>query len=342
LANIMLTEYCNLRCPYCFAEKYTLSKPQEMRMDHFKDALDFILTNPKEKIGLIGGEPTMYSKFGEVLDLIIKDCRVKHAVIFTNGTLLDRYQEYLSNKKLVFLINCNSPQDIGWVQFNKMLSNIDLLINKFDMRDNTLLGINIYSPDMDLSYIYQILNDFEMRNLRISVVVPQDSEKYNHDALTYFKSLKGKLLELFAGLSKLKVLPRYDCNRLPSCVWDEEEKESIVRLFGEELQKTNILKDSSYCTPVIDITTNLQAIRCFGCSQQVSCHIGEFDTIEQLKAYYLNVVDALSYNQFTNPQCKGCMKRKTMECNTGCLIFKQAKIQRAQEYIAALNDCDLT
>ena len=72
MANILLTNVCNLQCPYCFANYYTHDIAEEITLESFKKALDFIASsnNQNEKIGLIGGEPTLHTQFGEILENI--------------------------------------------------------------------------------------------------------------------------------------------------------------------------------------------------------------------------------------------------------------------------------
>ncbi|MCL2227567.1 MAG: radical SAM protein, partial [Oscillospiraceae bacterium] len=66
MANIMVTEACNLRCPYCFAEEFVNHSPKEMSVEDFRIALNFALSDPDDKqVGIIGGEPLLYSHIEE-------------------------------------------------------------------------------------------------------------------------------------------------------------------------------------------------------------------------------------------------------------------------------------
>lgn len=42
MANIMLTDVCNLRCPYCFANEFVNVDKNEISEQNFKKAVDFI------------------------------------------------------------------------------------------------------------------------------------------------------------------------------------------------------------------------------------------------------------------------------------------------------------
>ena len=52
MANIMILNKCNLRCPYCFADEFTRDKDyQYMTFDDFRHAVDFsVYKNKGERI----------------------------------------------------------------------------------------------------------------------------------------------------------------------------------------------------------------------------------------------------------------------------------------------------
>ena len=127
MANIFLTKKCNLKCPYCFADEFVNKDNQEISIENFKKALNFIKTNPLERIGLIGGEPTIYSNFHEILQIINNDKEINQVIVYTNGIEIDKYIESLENEKFNLLINCNCEKDIGKTNFDKLKNNISIL-----------------------------------------------------------------------------------------------------------------------------------------------------------------------------------------------------------------------
>ena len=64
MANIMMTDVCNLRCPYCFANEFVNKDRNEISEEAFDKAVDFIVGDGSHSsVGLIGGEPTIHSNF---------------------------------------------------------------------------------------------------------------------------------------------------------------------------------------------------------------------------------------------------------------------------------------
>ena len=56
MANIMMTDVCNLHCPYCFANEFVNKDRNEITEEAFKKAVDFILGDGSHStVGLIGG-----------------------------------------------------------------------------------------------------------------------------------------------------------------------------------------------------------------------------------------------------------------------------------------------
>ena len=48
--------------------------------------------------------------------------------VFTNGILMDRFQDILIHPKVYLLINCNAPTDTGDAPFRKMCENLSALM----------------------------------------------------------------------------------------------------------------------------------------------------------------------------------------------------------------------
>ena len=193
MANIMINEVCNLRCPYCFADEFVNKAPKEISTDDFHKAVEFALSSGNnERIGVIGGEPTLHSNFKELMTILIDDPRVSDVTVFTNGTRVDHYYNEFGHPKVHMLLNCNSPSNMGRTEFDKMCSCIDALIKERHFKDRLTLGINMYKPDFEYEYIIELLKKYSLRSLRTSVSVPNDPYFISHP-LDYFKLMKPRV-----------------------------------------------------------------------------------------------------------------------------------------------------
>lgn len=116
MANLMITKQCNLKCSYCFANEFVNKQKDVMSFENFKRCLEFLSYNPRERIGIIGGEPTMHPELSKMLAAII-DSPFQSACLFTNGILVDKFINELRNSRFQVLINLNSPDCIGSNKF---------------------------------------------------------------------------------------------------------------------------------------------------------------------------------------------------------------------------------
>ncbi len=334
MPNIMLTYRCNLHCSYCFANEFVNKENTDITVRNFRKAVEFLTRTGKTGIGLIGGEPTLHPVFRILMEMLIANPKVTGITVYTNGLLMDRYIPQLVHPKVRILVNCNSPQVIGEKAFDSIQQNLDMLILRYYMKDRIHLGINLYSNDMDYSYIMDLLQRYRKHSVRISLTVPDFSACGNVNVLEYFKERKPFLLKFFRDMDSIQVLPYYDCNCPPDCIWTEEEKEwleAYAARYPEDNTKLigNVLK----CAPVVDILPNLQAVRCFGMSDFMKVSIEEFRNIRDLTGCFMREIDSCAGKLSACEECKSCYEQKINACYAGCIGFKSARIRSCNEVI---------
>lgn len=337
MANIMITERCNLKCPYCFANEFVNKHPNDITIQNFRIALDFVATDSRERVGIIGGEPCLHPDFQKIIETLIYDNRIKNVVLFTNGVYIDKYIKLLTHEKIHLLINCNPPSSIGKEAFKKLQNNLDLFVQEYYLKSKITLGINMYRPDFEYEYMLDFLQKYQYDYVRTSIVVPNTDGDRQINPLEYFRYMKASVKKFFIELSKRKVLPHYDCNLMPSCVLDEEEKEQIAGILkANKVNSSNLLGEVAICKPVIDILPDLSAVRCFGLSNHGKVAINRFKTITELHYYFLNMFDVFAYNTIASSECLDCEKRITMKCTGGCMAFKAPQILKLQSVSSEL------
>lgn len=256
-----------------------------------------------------------------MLEIIINDDSIRRAIIYTNGVYIDKYIKHLTNNKFSLLINCNPPSLTGPDSYNKLISNLKIMIDEYYMKNKITLGFNMYMPFPEYQFIIDILKMFKFDHLRTSIVVPNNKDL---NVFEYFAQIKPRVRELFGILFENNIFPFFDCNALMPCMITNEEKKAVK----DFMRKSNIneYEDYAVCRPIIDILPNLDAIRCFGLSEFGKVKIADFHKIKDLKNYFMNNFDSYAFNISAAPKCVNCYKRKTMRCSGGCLIFKMNKI----------------
>ncbi len=322
MANIAITESCNLNCKYCFANEYVNKHRNDITFNNFIIAKDFILSSKEfnGRIGIIGGEPTVHPEFDRILSNLEQDERVKSVTIFTNGIRLNEFFPLVIKSKFKFLINLNSPLDIGNEFYKQILSNIDKLIENGKQRDLTL-GLNIYKPDLDYSFYIEALESRMLQTARLSITVPNGKQAVGLERHIEFKKILYKLIVelMFRGIKFL-----IDCNKPPKCTFSEEEIDKLSLIGACDLKKPHgIDLGTCSCNPVIDILPDLTAIRCFGLSRISKVKISDFATIGDLREYYIKVFDDKLISSPMKVGCIDCPLYKEQKCNGGCFANKR-------------------
>lgn len=332
MANIMLTDSCNLRCPYCFANEFVGGGKNEISEEAFEKAARFILGDGKQSfVGLIGGEPLTHPKFKSFVQRLIRDDRVQRIQVYTNGILMDRFQDILIHPKVYLLINCNAPTDTGEVPFRKMCENLSALLDAGQTTDRVTLGINMYKPDFEYEYLLELLIKHQFHIVRVSCTVPNTEEERKEDPHAFFLRMKPRMLEFFHALMQHGITPTFDCNKIPSCLISKEEFDQFrLYMLNRQVRKTmlssNIANPIVTCSPVIDIRQDLTAVRCFGLSEHTKQRIEDFSGITELENHYLRTIDAYACNTVYSQNCVDCHLRKVMKCTGGCLAYKLGPI----------------
>ena len=213
-----------------------------------------------------------------------------------------------------------------------------MIFDKY-MGERVSLGINIYKPDFDFGYILDLLKKYKMNHLRFSITVPNMDEQRNKNALRYFDKFKEPMKRFFKVMLESGIVPHYDCNKMPSCMVDEEDIIEFKKYFSAPGDNqmlpppmdNAINSDIVHCSPVVDICHDLTAIRCFGLSEYTKVKISDFAGFADLRNYYINTIDAFACNTACDQGCADCYRRKTLKCFGGCLAFKIDDIMHMQK-----------
>ncbi len=172
--GIKLNNRCNLRCTHCFEwneDGYHHDMAQreardEIPIDLFRRILDDT-RGSSSKIFLWGGEPLIYSRFGEMADLIAADTR--WATLCTNAVTTERrFDDILKmSANLEFLASLEgfeAENDAirGKGTFAKVAKSIDMLLDakrRGEYRGEVAAQITI--NDMMVSRLYEFIEHFE-------------------------------------------------------------------------------------------------------------------------------------------------------------------------------------
>lgn len=317
MANIAIVNYCNLKCPYCFADDMIQEEMAAITLEDYKKILSFISRTPKNHIGIIGGEPTLHPDFIEILKETNKYCKECNtsATLFTNGIELDKFLPYIG-ERIGILINCNSPKFQSSELFKKQRETLDHLdsLSWFDTKVSC--GCNIHPGCDDYSYIWEIVDRYHLNHLRTSVVSPAACyAEWRKDKEGYYMMMKPKFLAFCEDARKHNCRLNIDCGHIPMCYFTEEEKELVLSTCDN--------CDIGFCEPVVDITPSFKATACFGSYDPVD--IRDFNDLIELERFLLLKKSYARAEANCTGKCTTCKKHKLLQCQGGCLGFAEVE-----------------
>ena len=319
MANVILTNVCNLSCPYCFAGALRSLDRKFISRETFDRAAAFLLKSHSNEIGLIGGEPTLHPEFGDILrksaDLFGR------VFVYTNGVYLEHFFPDALRDNICYLVNVNSSQVIGKKYFYRIEHMLDTAAQS-DMIAQFALGVNVYEPDQNFDDVLHLCETLGMNGLRLSVVVPDNA---GEERRNWFLRLKPALMRLYGELSRRNIVPKYDCNIVPPCVFTQQELDFIRTLPGNSSDIARLTGEMAVCRPVVDIYPDLTVARCFGMSRYRNHHIDEFNSLDDIIRFFLYEIDGRLLYADSDKQCQECYRRKTLQCSGGCLTFLGGK-----------------
>lgn len=343
MPNIMITNKCNLACEYCFANEY-VNKFGEGHISE-KDFMYFLhwvgASKLQQRIGMIGGEPTIHPEFDRLMDLAKLIAPNAEIVIFTNGLRFDEMKHHLIDSRVHTLVNLNSSATMGASNFKKVRTSL-IKACKEGYRTKINLGINLYNPTQDMSEFIEICETLSLPQVRVGITVPNDDQKRNRSAVDYFREMTPIFLRLCYELNKIKCNTRFDCNGIPMCAMKPEELfifRSYLNKIYTETGNSEVLESLSprICTPVLDIKQDLTAIRCFGMSSDLRVPVTDFDTPEDMESYFKINTDNLASLIATSRECNDCTEHITGACTGGCLSYKIKEIQEARKVLGEIS-----
>lgn len=336
MSSIILTDRCNLHCPYCFAGGFVNKEKNDITIKNFLKAVSFI-TRTESSVSLIGGEPTIHPGFQTIMDLLIANPKISSINLFTNGIQIDRYISQITHPKVDIILNCNSPEDIGENIYAGFRRNLEMLFQHASRTNQIHLGFNLYRDDMNYSYMLDLLQHYQLRTVRTSLTVPDFSVSREGSVLDYFRKRKNGLLNLLHDLDSIRVMAFMDCNHPPYCIWTEEEKEWLKSYISRcGLRNDKLINCCSPCYTKVTINPDLMADRCYGMSDYIKVKMTDYKDIPDIIHYFTNEIDSVAYKLPACEECKDCCEWKARHCLGGCIGYKTPRIKAAGEAIAQL------
>jgi len=316
--NILITNYCNQNCSFCFAKQLMSDSKilKEMSIENFKRLLKKIKrTKNTQVIKLFGGEPTLHPQFKAFVELALNE--FPYVNVFTNGIVPDEKINVLQKHfpRISFIINMQTP---GFEHNPQIQQKVIDLIKKLSAKTGVTLSINIY-PVLNIS---KIVNRYKktgiLKNIKHIRLGCSNPIAYGKNHYSYNEFHKLGLLTMQFIRKLIKISPRMrltlDCGFTP-CMFSEKNQHYLTSVVSK--------KDWGCTIGNLDIDTSLTAFSCYPLSKlkQFRLHIKDVSIKSALMR--LMIIQYAYQDNLASAFCKQCKfyGQGKNKCTGPCMAF---------------------
>ena len=247
---------------------------------------------------MAGGEPTIHSKFKEiVLKLMGSNMRVNvlSNALWDQG--LNDFFAQISPLSLGFLLNIDHPKTYNPAEWSKIEKNLSFLKD----RSNVTLSFNIKEAVPDYGYIFELVSKYGFKFLRLSFSMPVrfGDRKNSYLPIGEYKSAAKYVVDFVRKAEALGAKAGMD-NAVPICMFTPEELNELMLKQVVEPARNFV------CYPAIDIGPDLSIWRCFGTSKLFNKKLSDFNDLVEAYEYYQRVSRLYQFKFFPLEECASC------------------------------------
>ncbi len=306
MPNLMLTNWCNYKCPYCFGvDQMAPQKPaQAMSDETFLDILEWLKrSNYNRTIQLMGGEPTLHPKFEWIVETLLE--RDFPITVFSNlaTDVAPIYAEKMGLLPISWVVNINPPNK--WNETQK--KNIEAALSH--LKEKASITFNIMPDEDDNYWALELIKKFDLsHSIKIGFVLPTLTESNYALKDNEYSIVAAKVVDLAVEGAKMGVTLQYECG-VPTCVFTPQQLGTLWRC-GSQLR--------SGCCSRLDITPHGDVIYCLPLATSCSKKYHEFENYQQAKDWFEQ--SFAPYRRLGRTvECATCNLMNPLKCNAGCL-----------------------
>lgn len=313
--NILVTNVCNRRCPYCFAASRISTTPIGGEVESgslvisradFDRALAFA-SRHEPVVGILGGEPSLHPHFAELIEQTW--AAGFFAKVFTNGiwteTTLAAVESLAkrNSENLRLIVNTNHPSitpEREHAAQRRLFSRLP---------EHCSLSFNIHSLQQELGFLVDVILDHGLRrDIRLGIAVPLAEQASEFIPLSDYPLTAPLIMALAERCDAHDIHIGFDCG-FTLCMFTPEQL-GLLQTWGADFKAT--------CGPVVDVGVDLTAWACFPLatlSKRVS--IDAFRDSQELARHFEAYFESL-YSTGALPECIDCKHLKRKRCQGAC------------------------
>jgi MoaA/NifB/PqqE/SkfB family radical SAM enzyme len=321
VANLVVSSVCNRSCAYCF----TTDQPRPagepfLPLPLFEERLEFLTRSDIREARLLGGEPTLHPRFGELVDLA--RAAGKAVVVFTNGLMPDKALTRLASLapgECTVMVNVTAPDDGG--------ANGTVERQRATMRrlgERALPGFTLYRPGLALDFLLRLVTETGcQRSIRLGMAHPclSGSNRYLHPGR--YRAVAVEIVR-FARVAADEGITLYlDCGFV-RCTFSDADLQRL-RDAGVDA--------GWHCNPILDVDISGNVIHCFPLAGLGSLPL----TAQSEAGAFRRAFEAMTgmYRQAgVFRECSNCHFKAAGECPGGCLAATIRRFRHTPFHLA--------
>lgn len=330
--SIVLTNFCNQNCSFCFARnEMARALKKEMSQEQFELILDKCRKAKINLIYLLGGEPTLHSKFTEFLEIASK--KILFIRIFTNGIFSERVKKAILDlgKRTHLIVNISTP---GFGLNNKIS---DLVLkNIVEMADRIHISLSItdlFFSDNEAKRLLDKVNSYspgllKKVGIKLGFIMPMAGDK-NLVTIDQFPKVGKNIVSLVKYIDKLGPAKMFGFNSgFVPCMFKANQRKFL---------KKYDIRFRVSCHPEGDlfhVTASggeLSSYKCYPLNSCENYKISFSTDFSDIKSYFHEIHNQ-QIRKYVLDKCKSCpfFGYGENNCSGPCLPFRMNAI-REQE-----------
>lgn len=306
MPNLMLTNYCNYHCPYCFGMDMMAPKKEKslMSRDTFKGIIDWLDRKPYDRIiHLMGGEPTLHPDIEWMVDYLLE--RDLYITIFSNMATQQavKLAEKFSILPIRWVANVNNPAKWSEGQRKNIEQALQAAGNKVS------LTFNIIPDEPNELWALDLIERFNLdHSIKVGFVLPTLTSSNMALKDSEYSIVAQRVIDLLKAGERLDIRLDYECG-IPYCAFTDEQ-------LGFLWRHSSAI--ASGCQSRLDITPDGEVMYCLPMATAGLRHYTTFDSYPECHDWFEKRFRP--YRLLGNRiECADCMLNNPVKCNGGCL-----------------------
>ena len=309
IIGINLTYKCNLSCYYCFSKGLEKKFSNDMKIEDFYKLIRWLKMQKRNNFHFIGGEPTFYPQFCEVLDI----CKREGMKIdfFTNNLFYDSIAEKLDKTYIKAIrINYNPPSFYTEENYRKFENNL----KKIHKKNIKIFLYHKVSENNGINHLIEIAKKYDAI-VALSLFIPGFSWQ-NTFSIEKLKNLSKKFIKIVSICRKENIVCGF-IRPVPRCMFTEIEWKYM---------DMNLVRSKCYVGVNDDYTYRLVInpdLSIFPCTAVwlKGPNILSFKNLKEVSEFYKEEFEKLRWRPLMK-KCETCDYFINKQCQGGCLNNK--------------------